>query len=58
MTEQELRAWALAIAAMQNQSKNLGLSTLIKKAEPISYYIENGKEKPVDIEEVKKRFEP
>jgi hypothetical protein len=53
MTEQELRAWSLAIAAIENQGKKLDLDKLIERSDPISEYIKKGK--PLTPEELEKR---
>jgi len=45
MSEQELRAWSLAIAAI-TQGGNADLADLIKKAVPILEYISTGDPPP------------
>jgi len=52
MTDQELRAWSLAIAAQMEQGKTVALDDLIKKAEPIGEYIKKGR--PMTKEELEK----
>ena len=55
MTDQELRAWSLAIATLMEQGKTTELADLIKKAEPIGEYIKNGR--PLTEEEKRKIIE-
>jgi hypothetical protein len=42
MTEQELRAWSLAISAIIQHGKSTDFVKLIKSAETISSYIKTG----------------
>jgi hypothetical protein len=42
MTEQELRAWSLAIAALIQKNKPSDFTNLLKATETISAYIKTG----------------
>jgi hypothetical protein len=42
MTEQELRAWSLAISAILQKDKSIDLAKLIESAAAISGYIKTG----------------
>jgi hypothetical protein len=46
MTEQELRAWSLAISAIIQQSKSEDFTKLLKSADQISNYIKTGEVPP------------
>jgi hypothetical protein len=46
MTEQELRAWSLAISAIIQQGKSTDLAKLVESADVISGYIKTGEAPP------------
>ena len=46
MTEQELRAWSLAIAALIKKDKPSDFTDFLKAAETISVYIKTGEPPP------------
>jgi hypothetical protein len=57
MTEQELRAWSLAISAITQQGKSTDFTGLLKSAEKISNYIKTGEAPPPpDMDALRKRF--
>jgi hypothetical protein len=51
MTEQELRAWSLAISAILQKDKSIDLAKLVESAAAISGYIKTGDVPPKKLAE-------